>query len=224
MARRKKEDVPPETIDYLKLIDEYDAAAFSLCVTHLFPLFNYYLLKENDVRPIDLKDQIVQMEHEFYGSDTTEGLNLTYLCSSALLAYLESMVNIESGSRAAKYQVHGISLLNSILDNKQVSLKDLEDALLITISILRPNKGRIGEDVAPKVNHIDIELKKDDFEVLQELWEIMMAAYDPSRPGILKRRANDIETQNMFTMAHVIFVVLFCRMLQQRGVFVSEDA
>ena len=224
MARWKKEAiVPPETIDYLNIIDEYNHKAFSFCVSHLFPLFNYVVLKECDVRPIDLKDQIMQMEHDYYGCDTADGLNITILCCHTLSAYYENMINITPDSRAEKYHKHGLNIVNAILDGKDISLQRLEDALLIMIALLRQVKGHIGDDKVSAVTDADIDVKIADVAILQELWELMMSACDPSRPSFLKRRVDDIETQQLFTMAHVIFVVLFCHMLQQRGVFSSED-
>ena len=221
MARKIKEEISvPDPIEYLKLIDDYGPEAFSLCRSKLFPFFNYALLQESDVRPIDLQDQIVQMERNIFGCDHSDGLNITDLCANILTYYLQDVATIEANSRADHYQKRGNQLLDSILSG-ECTVQDIEDVLLITLAVLKPSKGEMGLKSCKPVQNPDFELSQTDTEILDEMLDFALAVLD--KPGFLKSRSKNVEIQNYYAFSYVIFVILFCHMLQQRGAFVQGE-
>lgn len=222
MARKRQdENQIPDPIDYLSLIDEYGADAFSLCRSKLFPYFNYALLTENDVRPIDLKDQIVQLLRDIYGIDQIADANITGIMADILQAYLLDFAFVASDSRAEKYKNRAIQLTETILSG-QCTVKDLEDVLLIMIALLKPNKDNIGAKTAKLIQDPDFTLDRDDIEILEELLDIMLSQFE--RRGFLESKAKNTGAKNSILFVHVINIVLFCHILHQRGAFLPEDA
>lgn len=61
MEKKQKieEKVYVKPIDYIKLIDEMSDEVFKFCVEQLYPICNYRVLKQEEIRRVDLKERIL---------------------------------------------------------------------------------------------------------------------------------------------------------------------
>ena len=218
MARKNRSQAE-EHIDYLKIVDAFQAGAFKLCVSTLFPLFGHPVLKESDIRPIDLKEDLVITEDDILIDVSSNSYEFFAL---ALSDYLNDLTVVKEGSRAERYKERAIELIAKASQGENPE-QNVEDALYITVALLKPNMGKLGYDNAEPVVDPIFNITPDDIEVLEEIWDYYMEVFDPSRSGLFRKR-NKIEgTRDIFLLAYVNSVVFFCQLMQKRGAFNTEE-
>ena len=214
MARNNKDrsNSKPAPIDYLKIIDDYNADALRLCVEHLFPLFELRVLKAQDLRKIDLKEQVLQLtEHYFLPEDST------WIYIEGLSAYLDLMVNATENSRAEKYKNRAFELLEKAGHGNN-TMQNLEDALLLFIALMKPVKGQISAD-SKLIKDPDFSLTPEDIGIIEESWEVVEDALTSARPGLFRRRDSNENALLLYQYTYIANIIFFCRLLQQRGAF-----
>ncbi len=218
MARKNKGH-EEERIDYLKIVDSFQAGAFKLCRTTLFPLFRHPVLKESDIRPIDLKEDLVKTEDDIL---IDVSINSYEFFTLALSDYLSGLTVVKESSRAERYKERAFELIEKASQGENPA-QNIEDALYITVALLKPNVGKLGYKDTEPVADPDFDITPKDVEVLEEVCDIYMEVYDPSRPGLFRNRDKDEKASAIYTLAYVNSVVFFCQLMQNRGAFNTEE-
>ncbi len=223
MAKNNKTTLCTEyaPIDYLDIIDKYCPEAFSLCVEQLFPLFDLMILTKQDIRKVDLKENVLDLIKLRYPAliEELSLISLTYCEQLRLL--LDSTSKVEKGSRAERYRNRALELLDNKA-NKSIQLQNLSDALLIFVAIMKPLRGHI-DAVENKCTQEPIfSYETEDIGVLNEVWTVQFEFVNTSILGFKKK--NDSNASNNIKLWYVISIILFCCILQERGAFASEVA
>ena len=172
--RRRAKEEPQKVldIDLLSIVDDYNADAIQLCVSQLFPLFNYRIMKAEDVRPVDLKEKLIELSDRFVPQENQKAKKPVEVYCSVMTEYLNERTEIEAESRAAKYRERALELLAKAL-SPNGAVSDLEDALLIMLALFKPLR-------LHPVSTPDFNLTPMDAELAEELW---ITAIEPAEMG-----------------------------------------
>ena len=88
-------------------------AAFSFCVSYLYPLYNYRVLKEFDIRRIDLQENLMRIESMIPSEMKKMGVLNYYLFELKL--YFEALLICKEDSRAAMYKDRALLAIDRAL-------------------------------------------------------------------------------------------------------------
>ena len=222
MAKSKKEtSAVLAPIDYLRVIDDYNVEAFHFCVEQLFPLFELKVLTPRDIRPVDLKEQVVQLSARL-SLTTDEQSNATILSYCFQLHWIfDLIVYTEKDSRAQEYKDRALELLSQV-ENGEQKLQYIEDALLILVALEKPLQGEIIAFDGKKVGEPDFAQEMDNLKILKEIWNAINEIENTSILGFKKKRINE-NSSNKVKLWYLHSVIILCHLLQERGVFAPEE-
>lgn len=206
-------------IDYIEMIDNYCPEAFTHCVEQLFPLFGLKILTKQDIRRVDLKEYMLVLTKLHYPV-SLEDLSLTSVSyCEELRSLLVSSIKTEKGSRADRYRNRALELLDKKA-NESIQLQNISDALLIFVALMKPLLGHI-DAVDNKCTQEPIfSYETADMDVLNEVWAVQFELANTSILGFKKK--SDSNASISIKLWYAISVLLFCRILQERGAYNSE--
>ena len=112
MAEQKREVEHQLSFNHDALLNDLSDEAFHFCVDKLYPLFNYRILKKEDIRRIDLLEQITVL---FDGVPKTEkgkssgSINYYFYI---IRKYFESFIGAVKGEQAEKYHKRAFEIMD----------------------------------------------------------------------------------------------------------------
>lgn len=222
MPKNQKSKTPIEFVplDYKKIIDNYSEEAFKLCVAKLFPLFELKVLTVSDIRPVDLKEQVMQLTEALFPSPDGQPNLSTWLYREGLYDSYDLLVHTAEGSRAQKYETRAKELLSQATKGEQI-MEKLEDAIVIFVASLKPLRGHIASADNKCVEEPDFTISIADLDIIEEVWNLIYEEITSTRQGFFRKRDNS-DAISYFKYCYINNIMLFCRILQERGVFTSE--
>ncbi len=225
---RKAKAAAPQTpilvskqIDYVKIIDDMNDVAFAFCMEYLYPVFNYQILEVEDVRRIDLKENLCRMQNAF--KRDAKGKNSGFLNHylSLIKLYLDDQLKCAEGSRAARAKVRAYEAIEKALEevNKDNSL-DIEDCVLIFVSLIREYVKQINAGESEPISNVTNELVLQDADTLTTVYNSGIKAMGgpvklniPIVKGLLQMDDKDMK------VLYINSIIFLCAGLQSRGVF-----
>ncbi len=220
-------------LDYSSMIEDFSAGAFRLCVEQLYPITDYMVMTEGDIRKIDLKEWMSHFDRYAFSMtmpiEMKEQNDYLYL----LRLYLKSSVSCEKNSRAGQYLVRALSLLNSAVDSAN-PMEDLDDAVVILIALLRESLKNANGRKKRNIADISLELTEKDMSVVQQI--LLSKGLGPEEVSNRLVMSGTVKAESMphlqgysesvLSMArinmYVDTVFFLCRILDMRGAF-GED-
>lgn len=198
-------------------------AAFLFCVSYLYPLYNYKVLKETDIRRIDLKENLMRIESLIPRELNKMGVLNYYLFELRL--YFENILICKEGSREEMYKKRAMDAMEKTLSEKG-NIKDVEDVFLGFMILLRAFRDKIFGDSKRTVNILSFCVEPNDADVLKELFENKSRTpegIDGKTGFINKKLSLEYEKLNARKFLFVNNIVFLTRALQNFGAFDVED-
>ena len=136
MAEQKREVEHQLSFNHDALLNDLSDEAFHFCVDKLYPLFNYRILKKEDIRRIDLLEQITVL---FDGVPKTEkgkssgSINYYFYI---IRKYFESFIGAVKGEQAEKYHKRAFEIMD-LTKHDSLYWDEIEDVLTVFVSCLR---------------------------------------------------------------------------------------
>lgn len=217
MAKQEKKKELDKDIDYVSLIEQMNDDVFEFCVSYLHPMFDYKILKPEDIRKIDIEEELVRFRDSYVYDMTKMGYLNFYL--SIIKNYFDNVLKCAEGSRAAKCKVRGYQVLENALKENGTQ-NDILDAVILFLSLFREVEDNLDEKDF-LISDVSIGISLIDAEVLND----MMYDKGPKASNIfslLRKQSDDIGFS-----AKVMFInsiIYLCLGLQERGYFnIRED-
>lgn len=227
MAKKQKvEDVGCAVpIDYIKVVDEMSDKAFQFCVEQLYPICDYCVLEQEDIRRVDLKEWLTSFNNSVLREEHGKKQGALNYYISILKLYFEEFLKCKDESMAAKYKNRAFELMKNAL-SENGTLEDIEDIVLIFIVLFRTLKDRFDDIDKYLITKITFDLKIEDAELLKIILKHKKLV--PSGIGEKAKFFGRIfvttyEKHMAIKLAYVNNVLFLCRGLQKRGAFWVED-
>ena len=197
-------------IDYVKMIDALDEPAFRFYVEQVYPIYNYRIISITDIRPIDMKENLLRMA--IPGSDKDKQKGTAGYFGSLLRGWFKAL-NCEKGSRADLYRDRAMK----VLEGPSLSYADLEDAVIVFTALFREEVKLMHSK--QKVANIDLDLDCHDAKLLA-----FMLAKD--NRNHFKQIWNILSTAELNQTVDFIYInclLVLCKVLKDRGEFLTGD-
>ncbi len=170
----ENEDVKIKCMDYQSLIGELGDQAFSFLMDSVYPLFDFRVIKKNDVRKIDLIDILMRMEDPA-NEDWEDKKGITYYLF-CLKQYIDEYPNCQEGSKAEEFKNGAVRVLEKALEeNADLSEKEMleiaENVFVVFISLFRAAGENLDTIKDFVISDVSPELRPDDAELLKQIWE-----------------------------------------------------
>ena len=233
----KRDEVPSNTaeentladekstnMDYQILVGELGDEAFSFLMDSLYPLFNYRVLKKDDVRRIDLMEILVRTEDPTK-EDWKDKKGITYYLF-CLKQYLDEYLKCQEGSRAELFKNRAYDILEKDLkEDAEISedelLSDAEDVFIVFISLFREASDNLDNIDDFVISDIDFNLRKDDAELLKKIWQHEDLVPDKinDQGGFLWFGKSDEVGKRGVKLTYYNNMIMLCRNMERRGFF-----
>lgn len=224
MAKKKEEvKIPAKSIDYIEIVDEMSDAAFLFCVSYLYPLYNYRVLKETDIRRIDLKENLMRISSLIPNELNKMGVLNYYLFELKL--YFENTLTCKAGSRAEMYKKRAVSAMEKAL-SEEGNIKDVDDAFLGFMTLLHTLRDKISGNSKCTIIKPSFSVEQKDADVLKGLFENKSRTpegIDGKTGFIDKKLSLEYEKLNARKFLFINNIVFLSRALQNFGAFDTED-
>lgn len=213
-----------KSIDYVSIVEEMSDSAFSFCVSYLYPLYNYRVLKESDVRRIDLEENLMRIGSMIPNDYRSAGILNYYL--DGLKGYFDSLLICEEHSKAESYKERFLQSLEMAL-GKNGTIADVEDVFLGFMILLRARRESADRDSQPAISKISFHLEKNDAEILLQLFRNKGRLEPPSKiagkmAAIGKRQEDKSEEFNTRKFMFINNIVFLSKALPRFGAFEGE--
>ena len=226
MARGKKPEPikqEPVSLNLMAIVDDFNADAFKLCVSQLYPLFGYRVLQETDIRPVDLKEQLCRFEELFLLNDEEKEKGSLLMYAQYLQSSVKAKIECAKTSRAEKYYLRTLELLVTY-KTLPPSINDLEDAVLIFVCLMKEvrKQSDIGNEAL--ISDVDFSNGIDDITIFDEVF-LNANGEDENRRRKLRSSRKKTIIENDKNKALYLFIVseiLYCHVLKQRGLLGVE--
>ena len=214
----------PNQMDYRTLIGDLNDEAFSFLMDSFYPLFNYRVLKKEDVRRIDMMETLVRIENP--SDKEWEGKTGIRYYLFIMKQYFDEYLNCQEGSGAERYKKRVMDLLEKNLAEDAAKSKDdmlmaAEDAFIVFVSLFRAIDVEFDKIGDCTLSDMDFVLRKEDADVLKKIWECEDLVPDGVSDkgglfGFMKSDSTKNRARKLFYLNNMIFL---CRGLQKRGFF-----
>lgn len=222
---KKKEviKISAKTVDYIKIIDEMSDEAFSFCVSYIYPLYNYRVLSESDIRKVDLKENLMRIASLIPKELSKMGVLNYYLYEVKL--YLDSILICKEGSRAELYKARIISAMEKAL-SEDGTIEDVDDAFFGFMSLLHTLRDKINENAKYVIINPKFTVDQKDAYILKELYENKKRTpegIDGKKGFIDKKLSLEIDKINARKFFFINNIIFLSRALQSFGAFIVEE-
>lgn len=228
MAKKTKNEVPARSIDYIQIVDEMTNEAFAFCVENLYPLFNYSVLQQEDVRRVDLKEKLVGLEKQIpsgivEGRADLKGIRNFYLFMLRL--FFEQFLKYETGSRVHRFKNRAYEAMSRALSDKG-SIQDIDDTFLVFISLF-PDLPDYAKTARTRITkEVSFGACMADAEWIKQIWESKEFIPDGivEKKGILDKMFGvDYEIRTAMKLMYMNNIIFLARALQNYGAYSQED-
>lgn len=222
MDKKQKAKIQPTSnqvqkqIDYVAIIDEMNDVTFAFCKQFLYPVFEYQVMKEEDIRKIDIQEQLVSMQNVFLNEKGKKQGFLNYYLSLIKKTFFDQW-KYESGSRAERTKDRACEAMNMALEKRiENNRLDIEDYVLMFISLYRELTENRNRDTLSDVSN---ELRIQDADLLLAMYEYGIKPMGVSKlPVQIVKVLHSIPAYAMKVL-YVNSMIYLCIGLQSRGMF-----
>ena len=136
---KKKENLSLiKSLEYISIVDDMSEEAFNFCVSNLYSLFEYKVIKQEEVRRVDLKEKLVGLEKQI-PADEKEYHGMLDYYFWIMKVYFKDIINCKSRSRAEKYRKRVYEAMNDAL-SENGTIEDVDDVFLGFMVLFRAYK------------------------------------------------------------------------------------
>lgn len=222
---KKKDEVKwsKKSFDYMKIVDEMNEEAFEFCVEHLYPLYNYRILKQEDIRRIDLKENLLRLESLIPNDLKSIGTFNYYIYMVQL--YLDSIIPCKEKSRAESYKKRTCEAIE-LAFAEDGGIEDVDDVFFGFMALLRTIRAYINNDKNYVVIFPSFKIEEDDVDILKELYSSKKRTpegIDGKKGFIDKKLSLEFEKLNARKFFFINSVIFLSRALQSFGAFNTEE-
>ncbi|MBR3598425.1 MAG: hypothetical protein IKL53_00955 [Lachnospiraceae bacterium] len=224
MAKKKEEvKVSVKDIDYIKIVDEMSDTAFEFCVAYLYPLYNYRVLQETDIRRIDLKENLMRINSMIPSDFKGMGVLNYYLYEMKL--YFESLLICKEGCRAEKYKERAMDAIDNALSDDG-NIEDVDDAFFCFMTLLHTLRDKFNNDKKYTIINSSFGVEKMDADVIKDLYENKEKTPEgiTGKTGLIDKVLSTEYgkgcARKFFFVNNIVFLT---RALQNFGVFDMEE-
>ena len=156
-------------IDYLGIVEEMSNGAFQHCSKMIFDCFDYKVMKQEEFRKVDLKEQLLefQKDHTYYDKKKNDITDSTY--ANELGFYLDAYVKCNEGGRASKYLMKAQQIIKTT-EEGNANIEDLIDLTRIYVSMMREVFPRMkNKRKRRSLSDIDFTLHMEDACLLKDM-------------------------------------------------------
>ncbi len=212
-------------LNYDVVIDQLNDDAVKFCVEHLYPLFNYRVIKKEDVRSIDLKEKFYPLVSYIDKKMKPVGkLGVTNYYVSLIKLYLMEFISCKKGSRPERYKQAAIEYINKY-DDLETGITTVGDILMIYLSLFRSLGENIEIAKSRTVLDATFDLEESDAEIIKIIWKsnnLIPAGMYETKTDIFNRKirvSSDYDIKQKRQFFYAVSILLLARSLQDRGVF-----
>ena len=223
-AKKKEAGAAPEPerknerekrIEYVKLIEQMNDETFKLCLKKLYPLFNYSVINMENMRKIDLEDQLERIQDKFYKNSKGKNKGFLNYYLDILKKYYD--VLIECDDKAERCRNRGREVIQNAV-SKDGTRYDIEDGIILLLCLYREKSKGI-----KVINDVNTSASTDDIEYIDKIVEyrIQQGKNLVKKTGMIKNMiADDSDSEFDSKVFYVNSVLFFCMGMQDRGVIV----
>ncbi len=226
MAKKEKEVIPKKSLDYIRIVDEMSEESFDFCVSNLYPLFDYHVMKKEEVRRVDLKEKLVDLENQIPSSIKEKCPGILNYYFWTLKLYFDQILKCKAESRAEKYKIRAYEAMNKAMAEKG-TIEDVDDAFLAFIMLLRV----FNDSLSDIKNHVAV---KPTFMVIKEDAILLKFIYDTkdiipeglvNKKGLItmKKCESDYEVKTAEKIMYINNVIFLARSLQHFGGYQGDE-
>ena len=229
MAEQKREVEHQISFNHTALLNGLSEPAFRFCVDKLYPLFNYRILKKEDIRRIDLLEQLTILFESIPKTDEGKTRGSCNYYFYIIRKYFNSFMGAVKGDQAEKYQKRIFEIMD-LTNHDSLLFDEVEDVLTVFISSIRTLK---------QANQLDgkrylfyncrLDLEVDDADLLESIWKnknfIPNDIVQKKKRGIATRNKSkdDKEIDFALKFTYINSLLYLARGLDQRGEFGAEE-
>lgn len=139
--------------------------------------------------------------------------------------YFEKFLKCKKESKAERYRNRALELMKTAV-SENGTLEDIDDIVLLFISLFRPLRAYFDNIEKYSVSGITMDINLQDAELLKDIYNHKKLIPDgiAEKTGFFdKFFANDYEKQTAIKLAYINNVLFLCRGLQNRGAFGEEE-
>lgn len=229
MAEQKREVEHQLSFNHDALLNDLSDEAFHFCVDKLYPLFNYRILKKEDIRRIDLLEQITVL---FDGVPKTEkgkssgSINYYFYI---IRKYFESFIGAVKGEQAEKYHKRAFEIMD-LTKHDSLYWDEIEDVLTVFVSCLRVlDQHNMINGKQYFLHDCSLDLRIEDADLLESIWKnkdfIPNDIVPKKKRGIVTINKSKDEKEIDFALkfTYINSLLYLARGLDQRGEFGAEE-
>ena len=143
---------------YKELLDSMDQSTFGYCRDKLWDLFDYRVLTKEDVRKIDMEDQILRIQGKYPLAFGTKNPDYVLYYLDSLRFCFERYLKCPKGSREELYYNRAIGMIDEIKKDKVQEKIQWDSLITIFISLMRwkAEKGNTSFQLTVKKEDADL--------------------------------------------------------------------
>lgn len=227
MARKPKTEktVSAVPIDYIQIVEDLNDQAFQFCVEYLYPLLNYQVLKQSDMRRVDLEERLVVYGNTIPRDENGQKQGALNHYFFVLKLYFNDFLKCKPGTKAEKYRNRAIELMDHAL-SEEGSIEDIEDVVQIYIALFRALADDLDHIEKYSIIGLTFDVFKEDADLLNRIREhkkIVPSGIVVKQDIFDKIFGSDYEINAAIKFAYMNSILILCRCLQKRGAFAMED-
>lgn len=221
--KKKVLDKYAKSIDYVDVFNQMREETFNYCIDRLFPMFDYCVLTRDDIRRVDVLEQLVGIQKRFDENNKEKNIGFLNYYLQLLEKYYNNLVNCEEGSRAAKCKDRGYEVLvNAAM--KEGTIYDIEDSVVILLCLFREikDKANISDYL---IRDMSISVTKEDVDLVNLIidYKFQAAKGVMKKPAILEKiKFADDNNEYDAKIMYMNSVIFLCLGLQERGILGKE--
>lgn len=171
MAEQKREVEHQFSFNYDAFLDDLSDEAFHFCVDKLYPLFNYRILKKEDIRRIDLLEQLTIFVEDVPKTETGKSRGSINYYFYIIKKYFESFIGAVKGEQAEKYHKRVFEIMD-LTKHDSLYWDEIEDVLTVFISSIRSlNQSNQLDGKKYLFHKCHLDLRVEDADLLESIWK-----------------------------------------------------
>ena len=228
MGKKKSSTQPSpikvaKQIDYVKIVDGMNDVTFAFCVEFLYSVFDYQILQKEDIRRIDLKEELVRMQNAFLEDSKGRKQGFLNFYLSLIQMYFDDQLKCVEGSRADRSRRRALDAINMALEEgHDDNMLDIEDCILVFISLFREYLGMINSENNGSLINVDNGIMISDADILLRIYnDGIKAVGGPIKLPIPIVKGLLSPDDYAMKVLYVNSMVFLCVGLQARGEFIE---
>ena len=229
MATQKNRAETQFYFRHSSLLDDLSEEAFLFCVDRIYPLFNYRVLKKEDIRRIDLLEQLTVLFDSIPKTEDGKDRGSCNYYFFIIRQYFDSFIGAVKGELAEKYQNRVFEIMD-LTNRDSLTFDEVEDVLTVFISFIRSlNQSNQLDGKRYLFYKCRLDLEVEDADLLESIWKnknfIPNDIVPKKKRGIVTRdkSKDDKEIDFALKFTYINSLLYLARGLDQRGEFGAEE-